>query len=148
MKFIIIFSLVIVSGCTTLSKDVQLVTKGSDTSEVVVFREGAFHAGGVSLYVGKNDKYFLKLRNDQYGKFTINAGKYTLQAKADASPASELGVNLSSGDTVCLKGEPNPDSLAAIIIPFAGNMIPTFILKEVDCPSQDELSGYVNVKNS
>jgi hypothetical protein len=70
-----------------------------------------------------------------------------LQAKADASPASELGVNLSSGDTVCLKGEPNPDSLAAVIIPFAGNMIPTFILKEVGYPSQDELSGYVNVKN-
>jgi hypothetical protein len=134
------------TGCTSLSNDVKLVTDSNkEPAKLLVYREGAFQAGAVSLYVGKDDKYFLKLRNDQYGEVNIDAGSHTLLAKADASPSSELQVTLLPKERLCLASKPNPKMLGAVIIPLVANMVPTFVLEQIECPSSAVLSNYVQV---
>lgn len=48
---IIVLVLFVSTGCTSISKDVQLVTgANTETASLLVYREKAFQAGGVSLY--------------------------------------------------------------------------------------------------
>ena len=61
-KLMFVFSILLVSGCTTLSKDVVLVSEGGETSKLLVYRDSAFQNAMVSLYVGKSDEYFMKLQ--------------------------------------------------------------------------------------
>ena len=148
IKKLILATFMAITGCTSISNDVEVVTAGSSTSEILVYRESKFHASATGLYVGKNDKYFMKLKNGQFSTETINSGKHIFQAKADASPASTIDVELAPGETVCLKAEPNPETLKAIAFPIIGNILPTFLLKKVDCPTEAELSEYVFSKGS
>ncbi|MBO9492042.1 hypothetical protein J7384_16900 [Endozoicomonas sp. G2_1] len=148
MRYLIILLATFLSACTSLSKGVQLVTEGNSTSEVLVYRTGAFQAGAVSMYFGENNKYFVKLRNNQFSQFKINSGEHIFQAKADASPSSTLNVNLPENTLTCLHVEPNPDMLGAVIVPIVANMVPTFVLKSVDCPNFEELKKYQKVFNS
>lgn len=136
------------SGCVTLSKDVNLTSGASDKSTLLIYRERAFFAALVSLYIGKDDKYFMKLRNNQYDEIEINSGEHLLQAKADASPASLLTVILEPNAKICLSAKPNPDLAAAMIVPLVANMIPTFLLEEVECPGDQKLSEYERVSAS
>jgi len=43
---------IFLSGCTTLSKNVQLVSASTTQSEIVIYRASAFQAGAVSTYLG------------------------------------------------------------------------------------------------
>ncbi|WP_339676512.1 hypothetical protein [uncultured Zhongshania sp.] len=148
MKKLLILSLVALSGCTTLSKDYVLVTEGNDTSQLLVYRESSYQAGAVSLYVGEGDKYFLKLRNDQYSVIEINSGNHILQAKADASPASILEITLPPGETKCVASKPNQEMLGAVMIPIIANMVPSFLLEEKACPTPEILAGMENVSGT
>ena len=127
------------TGCTSLSKNVELVSGTGETSQLLVYRESKFQNALVSMYVGKSKEYFMKLRSGQYGVVTIDSGQYVFMAKADASPASLIQVKLEPGEMTCLSGEPNPQALEAVFIPFRANMIPAFLLTEVDCPSEETL---------
>lgn len=145
MKKLLILSLIVLSGCTTLSGDYVLVTEGSETSKLLIYRESAFQAGAVSLYVGEGDHYFLKLRNDQYSVLEINSGNHVLRAKADASPASTLGIYLAPGDTACIASKPNRKMLGAALIPIIANMVPSFLLEEKECPTSKVLAEMEDV---
>ena len=148
MKYLVLIFIVtlVATGCTSLSNDVKLVTDSNkETAKLLVYREGAFQAGAVSLFVGKDDKYFLKLRNNQYGEVDIDSGSHILQAKAHASPSSETQITLLPKEKVCLASKPNPKMLGAIIVPLVANMVPNFILEQVECPNSDVLSNYVQV---
>ncbi|WP_372860785.1 hypothetical protein [Spongiibacter sp.] len=148
MKKLIILGLIVLSGCTTLSNDYSFVTEGSETSELLVYRESAFQAGAASLYVGEGDQYFMKLRNDQYSVVEIDSGNHVLQAKADASPASILEVDLVPGKTTCIASKPNREMLGAAIIPIIANMVPTFLLEKTECPTPEILAEMNNVSGS
>lgn len=148
MKKSLIFSLVLLPGCTTLSNDYVLVTEGKDTSKLLVYREASFQAGATSLYIGENDKYFIKLRNDQYSVVDIDSGEHVLQAKADASPASTLDINLAPGKTKCVASRPNRKMLWAAIIPIVANMVPSFLLEEKACPPPEVLAEMDNISDS
>ena len=100
------------------------------------------------MYLGEDDKYFVKLRNNQYSKFKINSGEHLFQAKADASPSSKLKINLPENTTVCLRALPNPQMLGAVAVPIVANMVPTFIIEKTECPSSEKLDGYRQVFSS
>ncbi len=143
---VIFLALLLLSGCTTVSKNVKLVTENSNEAAVLlVYRESAFQAGAVSLYIGKNDEYFLELANDEFGLVKIDAGKYFIQAKASGSPSSEIEVDLVANQTTCLASIPNPEMLGATIIPLVANMVPTFVLEKVTCPSEEALKNLSRV---
>jgi len=148
MKYILAGFLICMVGCTSISHDMKLVSNPDSTTEVVVYRKGAFHAGAVSMYLGENNKYFLSLRNDEYAKFSIDSGAHLFQVDADASPPSELAVTLEPGAKVCFKVKPNPATLGAAVIPILGNMLPSFVMEESGCPSEEALSKYRLVFNS
>ncbi|MDP5137326.1 hypothetical protein [Rheinheimera baltica] len=148
MKFlgIIFLALFVSTGCTSISKDVRLVSDtNKDIASLLIYREKAFQAGAVSLYVGKDDKYFMELGNDEYGQVEIDAGKHLIQAKASGSPSSALQIELAKNQTVCLLSKPNPEMLGAMLIPLVANMVPTFVLEQVDCPSAEKLKGFMRV---
>jgi len=149
MKQISLLAGIALSGCTSLSNNVNLVTKSSsETAILLVYRQSAFQAGAVSLYVGKSGEYFIELRNNQYAEVNIDAGAYIIQAKASGAPASEIAIKLSSNEKVYLASEHNPEMLGAIAIPIIANMVPTFILKKVECPNKNQLAGYSEAKTS
>ncbi|HCS27453.1 MAG TPA: hypothetical protein DIW43_08355 [Spongiibacteraceae bacterium] len=148
MKRIFVLATIVLSGCASLSENVALTSNGIEPSKVLIYREGSFHAGGASLYVGKDEQYFLKLKNDQYSQFFIDSGRHLLQAKASGSPASTLELDLLPGQTTCVKARPNAKSLGAILIPIVGNMVPTFMMENVSCPTQEEISEYEFVEKS
>ena len=149
MKFlgIVFLAFFLATGCTSVSKNVELVTKNNEEiADLLVYRESAFQAGAVSLYIGKNDEYFLELANDEYGQVKIDAGKYVIQAKASGSPSSEIAIELKTNQTICLASKPNPEMLGAIAIPLVANMVPTFVLEQVTCPSEEVLNKFKRVK--
>lgn len=148
MKKFVVLAAVVLSGCASVTENLDLTSNNSPASKVLVYREGSFHAGGTSLLIGREEQYFLKLKNDQYSEFEIDSGRQVLQAKASGSPASQLELDLAPGEKTCLKAKPNPKSLGAILIPLVGNMVPTFNMSKVPCPSDEYLSKYEYVKKS
>lgn len=148
MKKLIIFAAVFLSGCASVTENVVLTSNNSTPSKVLIYREGSFHAGGSSLLIGRDEKYFIKLKNDQYAEFEIDSGRQVLEAKASGSPASQLALDLVPGQKTCIKAEPNPKSLGAILIPIIGNMVPTFNISKVPCPTEKDLSKYEYVRKS
>ncbi|RUO18512.1 hypothetical protein CWE08_11385 [Aliidiomarina iranensis] len=148
MRFlaIVFLPLIVFTGCTSISTDAQLVTNtNKGTASILVYRESAFQAGGVSLFVGKDDEYFMELRNNQYAQVEIDAGKHLIQAKASGSPPSSIDIELEENKTVCLAGKPNPEMAGAMLIPFVANMVPTFTLEKVSCPSAEKLEELTRI---
>jgi hypothetical protein len=139
---------IFLSGCTTLSKNVQLVSASTTQSEIVIYRASAFQAGAVSMYLGGKNLYFIELQNNQYDKFMIDSGNHLFRAKANASPASQLYLEMKPNVKYCLAVEPNPDRLGAVIIPLIANMVPTFIGKNTSCPSHAFLKDYQQAFNT
>ncbi len=133
---------VFLASCASISVQPITLTEGKPQAELLVFREPAFLAGGMGLYFGESEKYFFVLDNAQYSRIKINAGRYIFQAKAHASPAFELEVDAKAESTTCIKGKANPTVAGAVLIPFLGNMISSFMLEQVDCPNDDALKAY------
>jgi hypothetical protein len=142
MKKIMLIPLLALSGCASVATDAVLTHEGSPQGELLVYRESAFLAGGVGLYVGESDKYFFVLDNSEYAKVKIDAGEYVFQAKAHASPASELRVTVKPDQLTCLKGKPNSAVAAAMMIPIVGNTVSSFVLEQVECPVNGVPAGY------
>jgi hypothetical protein len=148
MKKLLILLVVICTGCTSITKDVQLATPDSPQAEVVIYRPGTFAAGCCSMFIGLNDKYFGALRNNQYISVKVNAGTYDFQVKGDGSPSSSLRVNLKPDTKVCLASNINPATAGVVIIPLVANMIAWFQLGEVPCPNDDFFADYTKVVKS
>ena len=148
MKQICVLLSVLISGCASVSSDVKLTHEGVPQAELLVFRESASLAAGMGLYFGESDNYFFVLSNDEYARVKIDAGGHLFQAKAHASPAFELKLNLDPGKTTCIKGHANTAAAGAMLIPIIGNTVSSFVLEEVDCPSEGVLKTYKLIVNS
>ncbi len=146
MKKLFIALSILLYGCTSLTPNMQLVTEGKPQSEILIYRDWAFHNGGVGLFVGVGDQYFVKLGNDDYVIANIDSGSYVFQAKAHASPPSELEIELASNTRVCLQGKPNSAALGAALMPIVATMIPAFKLHVVNCPDNEFFEKYELVK--
>ncbi len=142
MKKIILLLSVFFTGCASVSTHPIKLTEGVPQADLLVFREPAFLAGGMGLYFGESDKYFFVLDNSQYYRIKINSGRHIFQAKAHASPAFDLEVDAKAESTICIKGKANPTVAGAVLIPFLGNMVSSFMLEQVDCPNDDALKAY------
>lgn len=148
MKKIGLLLPVFIAACASISTDVKLTHEGVPQAELLVFREPALLAGGMGLYFGESDKYFFILENGEYSRVKIDAGEHVFQAKAHASPAFDLKVDVKTGKTTCIKGKANPKVAGVVLIPLVGNMVSSFMLEEVECPSDDVLKSYKLADNS
>ena len=148
MKKICVLFSVLVSACASVSTDVRLTHDGVPQAELLVFRESLFLASAVGLYFGESGKYFFVLDNDEYARVKIDAGAHIFQAKAHASPAFELKVNVEAGKTTCIKGHANSAAAGALLIPFIGNAVSSFVLEQVECPNDKVLERYKLAVNS
>lgn len=135
----VVFIPIVLTACVSLSPNVQLSHDGAPQGELLVFREKAFLASGVGLYFGESDKYYFVLDNGGYSRVKIDAGEHVFQAKAHASPAFELRVNVQEGKLTCLKGKVNSIGWGVIMFPIIGNLVNTFVLEQVECPTQESL---------
>lgn len=149
MKKIIVFATVaLLTSCASVSKDMTLVSGNAPTTELLIYLPSTFHIGGHSMYVGKENKYFVNLGGDEYAIIKIDSGTYKFQVKADGSPVSELNIALLPNEKVCLEGKPNPKAYGAFAVPILANMVPTFVLEKVDCPQDQFFQKYEQVSNS
>lgn len=140
--------IVIMSGCSSISKNMEIATEGRLQTEVIISRPAAFAAGANDMLVGFDDKYFGALGNNQFMKVNINSGAYSFQVKANGSAASSLVVNLKPNEKVCLKSNINSAVAGVALIPLIANMVSWFELTEVPCPDDDFFHEYSEILKS
>ncbi|MFG6468006.1 hypothetical protein [Roseateles sp. BYS87W] len=115
-------------------------------AEVLVYRESAFIAGGVSLAVGSPGGAFAALSNADYVVAGMAAGVREIFVQARSAEPTRVTVNLQPGARVCLRTSASPSTLAKVLVPVT--LIATgyhFYLDEVPCPSADVLANYKRV---
>ncbi len=142
MRFATIFVFILITSCTRITSNSDLVTQHTDLSEILVFRAEAFQPHYLDAYFGVHDKYFVILQNDQYAKFKIDSGMQELQVKSKSSPASRLSLELTPNSTTCLEITPNPVKLGVYAVPTSGYFIPSFNLTHVACPKKEFLGEF------
>jgi hypothetical protein len=145
MNRLLVLLVFIISGCSTVTKNMELATEGHAQTEVTLYRPSAFPAAANGMLVGLDEKYFVSLKNNQYVKIKINSGTYNFQVKANGSPASSLRINLEPNKKVCLKSNINPAVAGVAIVPLVANMVSWFQLSEVTCPDGDFFAKYFEV---
>ena len=116
------------------------------SSEVVVYRESAFAAGGVGLAVGSSGHAFAVLANAEKVRARMPPGEHEIFVQARSAEPTRQRVKLSPGRTVCLRTSASPSTLAKVLVPIT--LIATgyhFYLYEVPCPPESELGKYKDI---
>jgi hypothetical protein len=134
--------LIILSGCTSINKNVRHVTTPDSTAVLTVFREPGFMAGAVDALIGKDKQYFTKLSNREFARFEVDSGNHLFQVDVDGAPAFELALNLLPNTSVCIKVESNPKLAGVTLVPLVANFTPNFIMQKVACPNKNFFSDY------
>lgn len=142
----LVISLLLLAGCASnpifpLAKPSQ-----SQQAEVIVFRESAFAAGGVTLTVGANGKAFANLSNSDKVRALLPAGDHEIFVQARSAEPTRVTISLTTGSLVCLRTSSSPSTYAKVIIPIT--LIATgyhFYLDQVPCPPDAELAKFTNV---
>jgi hypothetical protein len=148
MRVYIVFLVFLISGCSSITKNMEIATEGTPQTDVVIFRPSAFAAGSNDMLIGFDDKYFGAIRNNQFMKVKINSGTYNFQVKANGSPASRLMVTLKPNEKVCFVSSINSAVVGVAIIPLVANLVSWFKLSEVSCPEEQFFQEYSEVKKS
>lgn len=111
--------------------------------EIVVYRESAFAAGGVSVSVGVDGRRFANLDNADFARARLAAGSHEVLVQARSAEPTRLQVQLDAGQTVCLRTSASPGTYAKAAVPIA--LIATgyhFYLDVVPCPTAEQLAKY------
>ncbi len=137
-----IIALFSIQGCTPahmvkVSDDPMI-----DNSKVLIYRESAFNASGMPMIFGENESDYTQLWNDDYTEIKVDNANHIFFVRSNqADIPYALPLDMEDGKNRCLKGYANPKNLAkALFFPsyYWGN---TFLLEEVECPSDTELSN-------
>lgn len=115
-KTLVIGLALALSGCATVTKDVQLRHEGKPEAELLVYREPELlgHLGG-ALYFGENGKSYLGLKPNEYARVKIDVGMHEFEARITGGGTFKLAVNLEEGKTTCIKASRDP---VAVLIPL------------------------------
>jgi hypothetical protein len=122
------------------------VPDGGNFGEVVVFREWAFAAGGVSLAVGVKDAAFVTLSNSEKVTARMAPGDHEFFVQARSAEPTKVQVVVRTGAVTCLRTSSSPSTYAKVAVPVV--LMVTgyhFYLDQVPCPGRDELAKYKNV---
>ena len=114
--------------------------------EVIIFRESAFAAGGVSLKVGSGTSVFATLKNSEKVRAMFPAGEHEFFVQARSANPTKIRVTVEQMAPICLRTSANPSTYAKAAVPIT--LIVTgyhFYLDQVPCPSPDELAKYKDV---
>lgn len=114
LRNLIISLALALSGCATVTKDVQLRHEGKPEAELVVYREPELL--GQALYFGESGKSYLVLKTNEYARVKIDAGMHEFEARITGGGTFKLAVNLEKGKTTCIKASRDP---AAVLLRFA-----------------------------
>lgn len=148
MNKFLLLPLAVLAGCASMKTSTPVVAPGQPTATVLVYREPAFNSGAVSMYFGEGDRYYLALRNGQYGELTLPAGSHRFLVTTQGSQDFFLDAELEANDRVCFKAFASPENYAKVIVPILMNLTSIFSLERVECPSDASLGGYKKVAAS
>lgn len=118
------------------------VQPGQPTVSVLVYREPAFNSGGVSVYFGEGEKYYLALSNSEYGELVLPTGPHRFLVTTRGSQDFFLDTELNETGLICFKAYANPSNYAKTLVPILMNLTSLFLLERVQCPSKEYLSSY------
>jgi hypothetical protein len=138
--------LLFLAGCASNLTFPLTKPSQSQQGDVIVFRESAFAAGGVTLTVGANGKAFANLGNSDKVLALLPAGDHEIFVQARSAEPTRVTISLTAGSLVCLRTSSSPSTYAKVIIPIT--LIVTgyhFYLDQVPCPPDAELAKYTNV---
>jgi hypothetical protein len=140
--------LLLLSGCASMPLVSPKMPDASNRAEVIVFRESAFNAGGVSLTFGANGQALVYLSNAEFASIHLEPGTYRFFVRARSDDPATLDLTtLKANDRRCFKTYANPLNVAKNFVPFGRLLIkdPAFIVQEVECPPSEELAKYSRV---
>ncbi|MGV6815687.1 MAG: hypothetical protein ACWA44_00275 [Thiotrichales bacterium] len=130
----------ILGGCSTLTPNVELTDQAGDNASVLVYRQSSPQAALAKAMLGTDQAYIAELAQDEYIQLNVASGFHTFKTKANGSPASSINVSLSQGEKLCLEARPNHEELAVLLVPFVNALVPSFVLKTMPCPTEQQLS--------
>ena len=133
----------LICGCAS-NPTFPLVKPVPDTqSQLIVYRESSFIAGGVGLTVGTNNRAFATVSNGDKVAVMLPAGEHEVYVQARSAEPTKVKIKLTQGSTICMRTSSSSSTLAKLVIPVL--LIATgyhFYLDEVPCPSSTELGKY------
>ena len=139
-------ALALLTGCA--SQPLVAIPRPAATAqaEVLIFRESAFIAGGVSLAVGTGASAFAFISNSEYVSALLPVGEHEVFVQARAAEPTKVRLTLLHGSRTCLRTSSSSSTVAKVAVPIL--LIATgyhFFLDEVPCPSAEELVKYKQV---
>lgn len=131
------------AGCTPVKLTRLQAPEESQRSEVLVFRESSFNAGGIGMVFGSDGNDYVSLSNDQYAQLQFRPGSYNFFVRStQGDKPFVLPMALGARESRCLKAYANPANLGKAVLPVAYLLGNTFLLEQVNCPTKEELAKY------
>ena len=141
-----LFAGLVLVGCAEVPLKPLRIPAERNSGTVIVFRESAFAAGGVTLTVGLKDAAFALLRNSEKVTARLAVGEHEFFVQARSAEATRLRAHVKAGGVLCLRTSSSPSTYAKTLLPpllmITGYH---FYLDEVTCPGREELNKYVEV---
>jgi len=136
---------VIAVGCSPMRAMKLETPPATERADVLVYRESAFNAGGITMVFGADKADLLELGNNTYVEIPLRAGEHELFVRStQADQPFALKTSLAPADRKCFRGYPNPSNIGkAILLPMAYLMGNTFLLEEVACPAPEVLANLI-----
>jgi len=134
------------AGCASTPTQPLAEPPAQARGEILVYRESAFAAGGVSLSVGVDGRRFVNLDNAELARARLPAGTHEVLVQARSAEPTRVTVQLEAGQTVCLRTSASPGTYAKVAVPIA--LIATgyhFYLDALPCPAPAELAKYKEI---
>jgi hypothetical protein len=131
------------SGCTSMPLTPLQRPSMEGSGEVVIYRESAFVAGGISLTVGANANAFAYLSNGEQVLVSLPTGDQEIFVRAKTSNPTRVRIVVKRGERICLRTSSNPNTIAKVIVPIVLMITGyDFYLDVVPCMPPDELAKY------
>ena len=141
-KSISVLALAVLAGCTPAKLTQPQLTSDTPETEVIVYRDGAFNAGGVQMIFGEEETDYITLRNDEWKAMQLDSGETRLFVRSNqADKPFYLETDLAPEARMCFRAYPNPSNYGkALLLNLAYFLGNTFLLEEVECPEDSVLA--------
>lgn len=137
----------LLTGCTS-TRITPLPRPASESQgEVIIFREYAFAAGGVSLKVGTGAGVFAILETSEKASARFPAGTHEIFVQAQSAEPTRVRFEIAKGEVVCLRTSSSPSTYVKVLVPVSLMLTGYhFYLDRVSCPKPDVLAKYKDVE--
>jgi len=130
-------------GCSAMPIAPLSRTPPDGAGEVIVFREPAFLAGGLTLAVGVDATAFANIGNGEQVVAALPVGDHEIFVRTWTAEPTKLRIKVQPGARLCLRTTANPSTAAKVVVPVV--LMTTdyrFFLDPVPCPAAGELAKY------